>query len=380
MKEEKHWILLSKKIAGEATPDELEQIQDLLNTDPEWKAVLENLQEFWVSAPVDAEDRQNRNEDAYMKHINRLKLYVSDFNETDGITESENLSFSRPVKKPFYTGWFTYAALASFIVSIVAVYILNGAGNGNSEEKPGVNSVNEIAISPGSKSKIQLPDGSQVWINSGSKLTYAGMMKGNTREVTLDGEAYFDVVKDPTHPFIVHTSGIDIKVLGTAFNVKAYKEEKKSETSLIRGSIEVTVKNRPGKIMMKPNDKLIVNNDESKSPLEKNKELKIEKIVSAKPKPIIELGRLTLYPVDNSVIETDWVQNRLVFGDETLEDIFIKMERWYGVKIRITNEKLKKERYTGSFEKETIAQALYALKLATGLSYKIDKELITISK
>jgi ferric-dicitrate binding protein FerR (iron transport regulator) len=91
-------------------------------------------------------------------------------------------------------------------------------------------------------------------VNSGSKLTYEGNFKGNLREVRLDGEAYFDVVKDALHPFIVHTSGIDIKVLGTAFNVKAYKVDRTIEATLIHGSIEVINQNQPGapKIMLKP--------------------------------------------------------------------------------------------------------------------------------
>ena len=120
---------------------------------------------------------------------------------------------------------------------------------------------NEIATLPGTHSKTILPDGSTVWLNAGSKLTYNKNFNTATREVELSGEAYFDVKKDEHHPFIIHTSAMHIKVLGTAFNVKSYPGDKSSETSLIRGSIEVTMNNRPQeKIILHPSEKLVVMN------------------------------------------------------------------------------------------------------------------------
>ena len=169
---------------------------------------------------------------------------------------------------------------------------------------------------------------------------------------------------------------MDIKVLGTAFNVKCYKSEKTIETSLIRGSIEVTLKDRQEKIMMKPNEKLIVNIEEKE---------KIEtipnKIVRASfiQKPIILLGNLTIYTKDNTVVETAWLQNRLVFVSETFEDIALKMERWYGIKIVFANEVLKEVKTTGSFEKESITEALNALQLLSPFNYIIKNNIIIIS-
>ncbi len=378
MKEEKHWILVSKKIAGEATPEELEQLQELLNTDPEWKAVLENLQEFWVSPPVVAEGQQKADEAEYMKHVNRLKLYVSDFSENDPVTKGESSSFSGSGKKPFYTRWFTYAALASFILSAVAVYIY-GTGNSNSEERPAVNSVNEIAISPGSKSKIQLPDGSQVWINSGSKLTYSGMMKGNTREVTLDGEAYFDIVKDPAHPFIVHTSGIDIKVLGTAFNVKAYKIEPTIEATLIHGSIEVINRNRPDAptIMLKPREKLVFSNDVEMIGKNTANAVSLSRINTEKQSSIF-ITPLKRNIADSLISETAWIYNKLAFEDKSFEELAKDMERWYNVKFVFKNKRVAAVHLTGSFTTETIEQALEALRFLVNFKYTITNGSILI--
>jgi ferric-dicitrate binding protein FerR (iron transport regulator) len=132
---------------------------------------------------------------------------------------------------------------------------------------------------------------------------------------------------------------------------------------------------------MKPNEKLIINNDDFKAVAKINEpRLKQLPAVPLKSSPIIELGHLTLLPKDNSIVETAWVENRLVFSNETLEEIAVKMERWYGVTIVIASEKLKKERLNGIFEKETVYQALNALQITTPFTYKVDKGVITISK
>ncbi len=97
-------------------------------------------------------------------------------------------------------------------------------------------------------------------------------------------------------------------------------------------------------------------------------------------KPFIAVSHLTFYPADSTVIETAWVQNRLVFSGETFEDVVLKMERWYNVTIDIMDEKLKKEPLTGNFEKETVGEALKALQLATPFSFNIKNDRITITK
>jgi ferric-dicitrate binding protein FerR (iron transport regulator) len=169
---------------------------------------------------------------------------------------------------------------------------------------------------------------------------------------------------------------MDIKVLVTAFILKCYKGEKTIETSLIRGSIEVTLKDRQEKIMMKPNEKLIINTEEKeKIKAAPNKIVPVSSI----QKPIILLSNLTIFTKDNTVVETAWVQNRLVFVSETFEDIALMMERWYGIKIIITNEAMKQFRFSGSFEKESITEALNALQLLSPFNYVIKNNIIIIS-
>jgi transmembrane sensor len=217
-----------------------------------------------------------------------------------------------------------------------------------------------------------LPDGSRVWLNASSDLTYDKDFGKNLREVNLVGEAFFDVVKDPAHPFIIHTKVIDVKVLGTKFDVKAYPNDAYTETSLIRGSVEVTVKNRPNeKHYLKPNEKVSVANNIGE---------RLEKVT--KSRPLILTESLTYYHADNTIIETSWVDNKLVFQEnETFKDVALKMERWFGgVNISFADEDVANYRIYGSFTTETITQALDALHEAFRFNYKRTGNNILITK
>jgi transmembrane sensor len=375
MYRERIWTLMSRKLSGEATGAELAELDELIKIHPDTDIPVQFVKEFWT---IPAEADEDFLEATFHLHTERLKEKGFDLDAGKQETGSLNLDFSE--KKGKHKKIFWIGAL----VTLVAAVILTGFFY-NTATTPAKDKIakSEVSTKNGSRTKIQLPDGSTVWLNSSSKLVYDNEHFGTgVREVSLTGEAYFDVVKNPAKPFVIHTAKMDIKVLGTAFNVKCYPGEKTTETSLIRGSVEVTLKDRQEKIMMKPNEKLIINNDEVKQTVEPAKPIiASQKAAVLKERPIIELrNHLTLYPADNSIVETAWKENRLVFSSETLEEIALKMERWYGVTIIIASEKLKKELLTGAFEKETIYQALDALQLTTPFTYKMDKNVITISK
>ncbi|HNU87237.1 MAG TPA: FecR family protein [Ferruginibacter sp.] len=370
MKEEKYWLLIAKKITGEASAEELLQLEELLNNNEEWQANMETLQEFWNSRPVNTNTGNgHKSNDAYLAHVNRLKEKAADFEAV--VAETEIASSQSPFieKKPFYKQVAIYAVAATFVAAITLLYLLSGKQEHKNLPIASVKPANEISVGHGSRSRIQLPDGSQVWINSGSSLTYDNFLKSNIREVQLNGEAYFDVVKDPEHPFIVHTSGIDIKVLGTAFNVKAYQSESTIEATLIHGSIEVINKNRPGtpKIMLKPHEKLVY----SKYPVSDSRDQRAD-VVPAEPDAYsITIKPLSKNIADSDIVETAWVYNKLSFEDERFEDLAYKMEKWYNLKINIESEKLKNYKVSGSFVNETPEEALKELQFLMPFSYSI---------
>ncbi|MGZ3922291.1 MAG: FecR family protein [Flavisolibacter sp.] len=230
------------------------------------------------------------------------------------------------------------------------------------------NTHSEISSPLGSKTKLVLPDGTRVWLNAGSKLTYNEQFGITNRSTSLTGEAFFDVIKNAT-PFTIRANKIQIKVLGTAFNVKAYPDEKTTETSLLRGKVEVTLDRRPGEtVILKPNEKLIVSNEE------------VTKMAGVqKRRPMVIIGELT-HVNDTTIVETSWVHNELIFQDEAFIEVARQMERWYGVNIEFNDQKLAKERLSGTFTTETIQDALNALQYSTRFHYSVKGNLVTILK
>lgn len=227
-----------------------------------------------------------------------------------------------------------------------------------------------VVTKKGSKSNIILPDGTQVWINADTRLTYDKSFGENTREVNLEGEAFFDVVKDKNRPFIVHTQTMDVRVVGTAFNVRAYNNEASTQTTLVRGLVEVMLKKETKKkIVLKPNEKIIVQNDYQQTKTHKIAKTEI-------PEISLEVLKSTLK--DSAIAETQWVSNRIAFDQEKLEDIIPVLERWYNVKINVKNISAPNRRYSGTFNNENLKDILESLKLAGSFNYAIAKNEVTI--
>ncbi|HET9430836.1 MAG TPA: FecR family protein [Chitinophagaceae bacterium] len=357
MTQEIVWILLSKKLAGEATQEELKQLENLITKHPEWQYAIQNLEDLWNHQPP--KDTMQE-EDAYMLHLHRMHEKAVPFEEGP-VSE-------RPATRIGIRSIRWYWAAAAILVVTGILFFRNWMNSGD-ENQLAVKNQHEISTRPGSKSRVQLPDGTVVMLNAGSKLTYEKDFGQGLREVTLIGEGFFDVVKMKDIPFIIHTSSINIKVLGTAFNVKAYPEDKQTETSLIRGSIEVTINNRPNdKIILSPSEKLVVENgaEPIKEKVEEKKAVESPEIAI---NTLVSINKLKYDPVDSSIAETLWVENILGFQDESFEEIAHKMERWYNVGISITDPKLRQKRFTGSFRTETIEQALEALKISVPFKY-----------
>lgn len=373
MSQEQFWVLFSKKLSGEATAGELASLEEMIQQHPEWQYAIQNLTDLWRTQPG---TDLAASEDAYMLHLHRMnELNIS----LDG-TNNDTRIAEKPVRK--LTRWYWAAAVLLVIAGLFSIRTIYGNDTQGDEV---ASQVNEISTRPGSKSKVQLPDGSVVWLNAGSKLTYDKNFGIETREVTLTGEGFFDVTKNKEKPFIISTNSIKIKVLGTAFNVKAYPEDKQCETSLIRGSIEVTIRNRPNdKIILSPSEKLVVENDIAR--VEKDYRLKdketgnVVRTEVPAMNTLMSINKLKYNPVDSTVAEIQWVNNKLVFRDEAFSELVVRMERWYDVQIDITDGKIAEERLNGIFESETIIQALEALKEFIPFQYEKNGSKIIIHR
>jgi transmembrane sensor len=362
MQKDRLWYLVSKKLAQEATAQELAELEELLRQHPEMHYAIQHIQDLWKLAPQEAPEAG----EAFRKHRERMQNKgISLSPQTAAVPEQPRQSKYRLIKRYALAG----LAIAATVTAAIIFIDLTPAETKQPQQSQ---NFNEISTRNGSRTRISLPDGSTVWLNAGSKLVYDKNFDSKLREVSLTGEGYFDVVKNPDKPFIIHAGKVDIKVLGTVFNVKSYPGERSTEASLIHGSIEVVIKDRPQeKIILKPNEKIIVSNQ----PVQETTGTLRPAAVN---EPIVAISHLSYEPNDSTIIETSWVENRLIFQNEPFRDLAVKMERWFGVTIQFENEEVQQLRFRGSFTHETIHQALAALKITGGFNYKIDDNKVIV--
>lgn len=236
--------------------------------------------------------------------------------------------------------------------------------------------VNEIKTDAGTKTTINLPDGSVAILNAGSKLSYNKEFGINSREITLTGEAYFDIQKNANIPLVVHAGTVEVWVKGTTFNVKAYPEDSTIEAALLTGAIELVSKNDPErKILLRPNEKIIITQaagQELLAPIGENKLVKREETIS--------LSKMKPDPIDSSYAEMSWLQNKLVFRGESFGQLARYLERRYNVRIVFNDRSVSELIFTGSFTNETLNEALEALKGTVPFHYTIKNKTVFISK
>lgn len=343
------WNLIAKKLAGEATAGDLKELESILRLDPDLHYSLEALHDMWKKKTPQEPEQADI---AFEKHMERMHLMGIDMGSNEkGLSLDEY-----PYSTSRFMNWKTLAFIVSgFFLVTVAFYFfsIRNALAVPTAQKP----VWEVETKNGSKTNLQLPDGSNVWLNAGSRLSYDSLYGTKMREVTLSGEAYFDVVKNQNKPFIIHAGKINIKVLGTVFDVKSYPGEKTMEASLIRGSIEVTIPSVSSKkIILKPNQKLIIDKTETVSNHTGTQAATVHM-------PEMTIQHLSRVGSDSVIAETGWMQNRLYFNDMSLQELLKNMERKYGVSFQVTDSSLYMIHFTGSFKDETVTQALDALRL-----------------
>jgi len=364
MTEDYIWNLIAKKLSGEASDAELLVLEKLLRDNPDLHYPVQTIMDLWISeAPLNQEAHE-----AFQRHVERMKDLKIDFT-----LQAEEESLVQTTRFNSRIG--LWPALAVVVV-IGALYF----GIRSTESQPAApqisvkeapKAISQISTRNGFKTNLILPDGTKVWLNAGSTLIYDSSFGKTIREVNLSGEAFFDVTKNKEKPFLIHASNINIKVIGTAFNVRSYPTDKTLEASLIRGSIEVTFKDRPDKkIILKPNEKIVVDNKLLAEDIENPNQNKPDKSSQVHG---VGVKKLTHEIKTGTIIETSWVENKLIFQDESFEEIARMLERWYGVSIIFKNNQLKDNHLTGSFRNETIIQALDAMKFTATFNYEIDK-------
>ena len=251
-----------------------------------------------------------------------------------------------------------------------------------SKLKTGDVALHEITVPYGSRISIMLNDSSRIWVNSGSRLTYPSHFGEGKRVVYLEGEAFFDIQKNPSQPFYVKTSDIDIKVLGTRFNVKSYPEEDIIETTLISGQLMLLPKQfneTDGRqTVLHSNQKAYYSKDARKLELSKQEYIKDIKPASKETSNLVKTK--TIENIEYMTIETSWKDELLIFRDEPFSSLARRLERWYGVEIILNDSEVGDYKFTGTIRNETIEQAMKAFSVASSIDYTIDQSRIIITK
>lgn len=216
---------------------------------------------------------------------------------------------------------------------------------------------------------IVLEDGTVVTLRQNSSLQLSDNYNEAVRDVRLVGEAFFDVKHNAARPFIVHTRFSNIKVLGTVFNVKAYPGSGFTETALFRGKVQVDLlQGSKRRFILTPNQKLLAQ-PANPSPTKLNE---------STPVYVIQPIKSTL--ASHHADELTWTRNRLQIDNESLEQIALKLQNWYGIKIVFADNEAKYYHYSGTFESENILKALEALQLSYSFDFKVEQDKIIISK
>lgn len=208
----------------------------------------------------------------------------------------------------------------------------------------------------GQKSQIVLADGTKVWLNSDTKIKYPGNFENDQRDVYLEGEAFFEVTKNAHRPFVVHTAGMNVKVLGTKFNVKAYPDEKNIEASLFEGKINLEIKD--------PDNEQVVKTEVSPGQ-------SFAYLIS--DKKLVE-GTFPQEEIDG------WKKNQLIFKDDTFNNLVKKVERWYDVKIVYDEFLFNDRRLTVELrEGERLDRLMQIISLALQVNYKYENGTILLT-
>ncbi|MDR0541476.1 MAG: DUF4974 domain-containing protein [Dysgonamonadaceae bacterium] len=204
-----------------------------------------------------------------------------------------------------------------------------------------------VRVEIGQKANMQLPDGTQVWLNSAGSLSYDSDYNSRNRVVYLQGEAYFEVRKDKSRPFIVKMNDLSVEALGTSFNVKAYPDDDYITATLIEGSIRVS--SPAGSDILVPNEKITF---------------------------VKNTGRFTKSRLLDADKNTSWVNNQLAFEQERLEDIAKVLERMYNIRIYFASDELKNIRFSGTIKNNNLETVLQSITFVSPIRYDFDNDSI----
>lgn len=354
--------IIVRFLMNEASLEDITLLEEWISSDTEHYNYFEQIRDTWNSIEIEKELDKDGIQSDFSNILNRIEE-----------TESRNNYFNFN-RKNFNSIWF-FKVAAVFLVGFVASWLVFNQSNLAVSNKT---AYNVIETPKGSSTTINLPDGSKIWLNAGSRLRYPQEFSLNSRNVFLEGEAFFEIAKDQNRQFLVKTPDLTVKVFGTKFNVKSYPGDPTVETTLVEGSVSIQKNLADGKaegneIKMEPNQRIVLYKGPEKVTQGDSPVKKIENVPARKAKFVI-----------SKRIQTDrftsWKDGQLIIKSEPMIKLAVTLERRYNVKIHFEDEEIKQSRFTGTIEDETIEQVMAAIKIAASFDYRIEDREIWIKK
>lgn len=334
--------LVSKQLSSSLTKEEEAELQQLL-VDPALLTQYEHLKKFWQNQPQNTQPDVEQSLQKVLTAIREVEPEVV------------------PVNRRNRFRWFAGAAMV-VLVGAMTVVLWPKATNElvAKEGSPALSTAStdtkhwlDKQNAKGTRSVITLVDGSKVWLNADSRLEYPASFGGNTREVRLSGEAFFDVAKNKTKPFIIHLKNGTVRVLGTSFNIKAYDTDGVVETSVATGKVAFIPKKEGN------TDTTFLTHN-------------LKAVYSLKTGLVKTISTL-------SNMDKAWTEGKLIFANTSMDEIAATLERYFGKQVVINDEQLRSYRLTGSFENNSAEEILYYLSLIRPFTYRITETQIILS-
>ena len=315
------------------------------------KNALDELK-TWIAASAENQQYFIRQREIWFSAVSREAASVYDkdkaFENFRNRVESQKEIKSTSRRGFSLSALWRYAAVVAIIIAVGCISYWQGEVNVK-------DTFADISVEAplGSKTKLYLPDGTLVWLNAGSRMTYSQGFGVDNRKVELEGEGYFEVKRNEKIPFFVKTKDLQLQVLGTKFNFRDYPEDHEVVVSLLEGKVGLNNLLREEKeAVLSPDERAVLNKAN---------------------------GLLTVESVTASNA-SQWTDGYLFFDEELLPDIAKELERSYNVKIHIANDSLKTFRFYGNFvrREQNIQEVLEALASTEKMQYKIEERNITI--
>ncbi|MGD1043944.1 MAG: FecR domain-containing protein [Bacteroidota bacterium] len=345
MIEDKFFRLVTKYVSKEASVEETDQLHSLLKQ-KKYADLFKSMSKKWEDAGERESLHSFNLERGFQLLTSKIHSYDSSFQWEKKI-------------KPDHTLFYRFHSFR-IAASIAALVFLVAGGlfvSHHLKQKSDVTAWNEKKTVMGEKVILTLLDGTKVTLNADSKLKYPVRFGEESREVSLQGEAYFEAAHDDTKPFIVHSGGVTTTDLGTKFNVKAFPDENNVTVSLEDGKVKVragtteTQKNTR-EILLAPTQQFVFDKEN-------------------------EISTVETFDLQKAI---GWKDNILIFDNEPLSKVLVPLERYFGVKFEIANPALANRIVKANFKNESFWTVVTVMEKATGLTYKTDKDNNEIKK